>query len=306
MTTSTLLMIRPAAFAFNPQTAVNNSFQKINEQLHVHEKALLEFDNFVNILNVYGIKVFVIQDTLEPHTPDSVFPNNWVSFHEDGTVVLYPMFADNRKLERNKNILEKLNDTFFIRSTIDLTEYEQKNAYLEGTGSMVLDRDHEIAYACLSPRTNASVLYDFCDSIGYSPVLFNAVDENDKEIYHTNVMMCMADSYVVVCFQSIKDQLQRQMLADKFKETGKEIIEITLQQMNHFAGNMLQVENIAGNQFLIMSTQAYNSLTEEQINLLTSFNPIIHSSLHTIEQNGGGSARCMMAEIFLPLKTENS
>ncbi|MGN7784968.1 citrulline utilization hydrolase CtlX [Niabella sp. 22666] len=306
MTTSALLMIRPAAFAFNPQTAVNNSFQKINEQLHVHEKALLEFDNFVNILNVYGIKVTVIQDTLEPHTPDSVFPNNWISFHEDGTVVLYPMFADNRKLERNKNVIDKLSENFFIRSTIDLTGYEQKNAYLEGTGSMVLDRDHEIAYACLSPRTNASVLYDFCDSIGYSPVLFNAVDENEKEIYHTNVMMCMADTYVVVCFESIKDQLQRQMLTDKFKETGKEIIEITLQQMNHFAGNMLQVENIAGNQFLIMSTQAYNSLTEEQVHLLASFNPVIHSSLNTIEQNGGGSARCMMAEIFLPLKSENS
>ena len=306
MTTSTLLMIRPAAFAFNPQTAVNNSFQKITEQLDVHEKALLEFDNFVHILSVYGIKITVIQDTLEPHTPDSVFPNNWISFHEDGSVVLYPMFANNRKLERNKNVVEKLKETFFIRSTIDLTTYEQQNAYLEGTGSMVLDRDHEIAYACLSPRTNASVLYDFCDSIGYSPVLFNAVDENEKEIYHTNVMMCMADTYVVICLESIKDQLQKQMLADKFKETGKKVIEINLQQMNHFAGNMLQVENIAGNQFLIMSTQAYNSLTAEQITVLESFNPIIHSSLNTIEQNGGGSARCMMAEIFLPLQSDHS
>lgn len=305
MTTSTLLMIRPAAFAFNPQTAVNNSFQKITEQLHVHEKALQEFDNFVNILSVYGIKVTVIQDTLEPHTPDSVFPNNWISFHEDGTVVLYPMFADNRKLERNKNIIEQLSDAFFIRTTIDLTEYEQKNAYLEGTGSMVLDRDNEIAYACLSPRTNASVLYDFCDSIGYSPVLFNAVDENGKEIYHTNVMMCIADTYVVICYASIKDGLQKQMLADKFKETDKEVIEINLQQMNHFAGNMLQVKNIAGNQFIIMSTQAYNSLTEDQVSILQSFNPIIHSSLNTIEQNGGGSARCMMAEVFLPSKYDN-
>jgi len=305
MTTSTLLMIRPAAFAFNPQTAVNNSFQKITEQLHVHEKALQEFDNFVHVLSVYGIKVTVIQDTREPHTPDSVFPNNWISFHEDGTVVLYPMFAENRKLERNKNIVEKLNETFFIRTTIDLTNYEQQNAFLEGTGSMVLDRDNEIAYACLSPRTNASVLYDFCDATGYSPVLFNAVDENGKEIYHTNVMMCMADSYVVICFDSIKDQLQKQMLTDKFEETGKKIIEISLEQMNHFAGNMLQVENVAGNQFIIMSTQAYNSLTEEQTNLLQTFNPIIHSSLDTIEQSGGGSARCMMAEIFLPLKSGN-
>lgn len=306
MTTSTLLMIRPAAFAFNPQTAVNNSFQKITAQLHVHEKALIEFDNFVSLLSIYGIKVTVIQDTLEPHTPDSIFPNNWISFHEDGTVVLYPMFANNRKIERNKNVVEKLSETFFIRSTIDLTAYEQKNTYLEGTGSMVLDRDNEIAYACLSPRTHASVLYDLCDSIGYSPVLFNAVDKNDKEIYHTNVMMCIADAYVVVCYDCIKDELQRQMLADKFEATGKEVIVISLQQMNHFAGNMLQVENIAGNQFLIMSTQAYNSLTAEQIGRLELFNPIIHSSLNTIEENGGGSARCMMAEIFLPVKPENS
>ncbi len=303
MTTSSLLMIRPAAFAFNPQTAVNNSFQKITEQLHVHEKALIEFDNFVHLLSVYGIKVTVIQDTLEPHTPDSVFPNNWISFHEDGTVVLYPMFANNRKQERNKNVVEQLGDTFFIRSTIDLTGYEQQNAYLEGTGSMVLDRDYEIAYACLSPRTNASVLYDFCNSIGYSPVLFNAVDENEKEIYHTNVMMCMADAYVVVCLDSVQEQLQKQMLADKFEETGKKVIEISLAQMNHFAGNMLQVENIAGNKFLIMSTQAYNSLTEDQVAILESFNPIIHSSLNTIEENGGGSARCMMAEIFLPIQS---
>lgn len=306
MTTSTLLMIRPAAFAFNPQTAVNNSFQKITEQLHVHEKALVEFDNFVKVLSIYGIKVTVIQDTLEPHTPDSVFPNNWISFHEDGTVVLYPMFANNRKLERNKNVLEQLKENFFIRTIIDLTPYEQQNVYLEGTGSMVLDRDHEIAYACLSPRTNASVLYDFCDSIGYSPVLFNALDHKEREIYHTNVMMCMADTYVVVCLESIQDQLQKQMLADKFKETGKTIVEINLQQMKHFAGNMLQVENIAGNQFLVMSTQAFNSLTEEQVHVLESFNPVIHSPLHTIEENGGGSARCMMAEIFLPFKPENA
>lgn len=300
MTTSNLLMIRPAAFAFNPQTAINNSFQKITEQLHVHEKALQEFDNFVSLLSIYGIRVIVMQDTLEPHTPDSVFPNNWVSFHEDGTVVLYPMFADNRKLERKKNVVEKLGEHFFVRTVIDLTGYEYKAAFLEGTGSMVFDRDHRIAYACLSPRTHASVLYDFCDAMDYSPVLFNAVDDNGEEIYHTNVMMCIADNYVVICLDSIKDEVQRTMLTETFGNTGKEIIDISYEQMNQFAGNMLQVRNIAGIPILIMSTLAYKSLTPNQLQRLESFNRVIHSSLDIIERNGGGSARCMMAEIFLP------
>ncbi|MCH5600739.1 citrulline utilization hydrolase CtlX [Niabella ginsengisoli] len=295
-------MIRPAAFAFNPETAVNNSFQKVSDQLNVHQMALQEFDDFVDMLRLNGIHVTVIQDTLEPHTPDSIFPNNWVSFHEDGTIVVYPMFAENRQLERSKNVIEKVNETFYIRTSIDLTEYENKKIYLEGTGSMVLDRDNEFAYACISPRTSPSVLYDFCDAMGYRPVLFNAVDQNGNEIYHTNVMMCLADEYVVICMDAITEDVQKEMLRHKFEETDKEIIYISLEQMNQFAGNMLQVQNIAGAQFLVMSTQAFNSLTEDQIRQLQSFNPIIHSSLNTIEKNGGGSARCMMAEIFLPLK----
>src|SRR5690606_9997875 len=253
MTTSQLLMIRPAAFSFNQQTAVNNSFQKQSAQGDVHSKALEEFDDFVDLLRLNGIRVTVIQDTPEPHTPDSVFPNNWVSFHEDGTVVLYPMFAENRRLERNKNVIEKISDAFFIRSMIDLTGYEQKQASLEGTGSMVLDRDNAIAYACISPRTNASALYEFCDALGYRPVLFNATDAYGREIYHTNVMMCVADAYVVICLESIKDEFQRNMLKGVFEESDKVIIEISIEQMNCFAGNMLQVANIAGAQFLVMS-----------------------------------------------------
>ncbi len=302
MTTSHILMIRPAAFAYNPQTAVNNRFQKKSEPLNVQQKALQEFDDFVKMLRTSGINVTVIEDVPEPHTPDAVFPNNWVSFHEDGTVVLYPMFAPNRQLERNKNVIASINKTFFIRSTIDLTGYEKQGIFLEGTGSMVLDRPYELAYACLSPRTCPTALYDFCDAMGYQPVLFNASDAEGNEIYHTNVMMCVADQYAIICLETIRDTVQKQMLVSRLTETGKEIIGISLEQMNQFAGNMLQLENKAGEQLLVMSTRAFHSLNEDQVNQIRSFNPIIHSPLNTIEDNGGGSARCMMAELFLPYK----
>ena len=305
MTTPYILMIRPAAFAFNQQTSVNNAFQHLSETENVQEEALQEFDTFVEKLKQHNINVIVIQDNPSPHTPDSIFPNNWVSFHEDGTSVLYPMFAANRQQERNKQVIEKLSTDFYIRTTIDLTDYEKKNIFLEGTGSMVLDRDNELAYACLSPRTHASALYDFCNSMGYRPLLFRAVDGSNQAIYHTNVMMCMADEYVVICMDTIKDEMQQQMLLKKFMETGKEVVTISIDQMNHFAGNMLQVSNIEGQSFLIMSTQAFNSLTEKQVAALQKYNPIIHSPLDTIELNGGGSARCMMAEIFLPLKNQS-
>jgi len=303
MTTSHILMIRPAAFAYNPQTAVNNRFQKEGLQEAVQQKALQEFDDFVELLRLNGVQIVVVQDSPEPQTPDSVFPNNWVSFHEDGTVVLYPMFAPNRQLERSKNVLTSINETFFIRSTIDLTGYEKQDIFLEGTGSMVLDRENKLAYACLSPRTCPTALYDFCDTMDYQPVLFNAFDESGHEIYHTNVMMSVADQYAIVCLESIRDTVQKQMLISRITETGKEIIAISLEQMNQFAGNMLQLENTAGNQLLVMSTRAFHSLSEDQASLIRSFNTIIHSSLNTIEDNGGGSARCMIAEIFLPNKT---
>ncbi|WP_346238080.1 citrulline utilization hydrolase CtlX [Niabella insulamsoli] len=299
MTTSNLLMVRPSAFAFNPQTAVNNQFQKIGVTLNVPQKALQEFDDLVDKLQLSGVQVTVVQDTPEPHTPDSIFPNNWVSFHEEGSMVIYPMFAENRRAERYKNVLPVIKDQFSVRSTIDLSEYERKQMFLEGTGSMVLDRDYHLAYACLSPRTSASAFYDFCDAMGYIPVIFDAVDQDNLPIYHTNVMMCMADEYVVVCLDTIRDALQRQMLIDKFNDTGKEIIEISFEQMKNFAANMLQIENRSGDVFLVMSTKAYNTFTREQISLLQSFNPIIHAPLNTIEENGGGGARCMIAEIFL-------
>lgn len=301
-TTSHILMIRPSAFTYNAQTAVNNAFQAESKDNDIQQKAANEFDDFVSILQQNGVDVIVTQDTPEPHTPDSIFPNNWVSFHEDGTLLLYPMYAKNRRAERKPHVLDIISQQFDIRKKIDLSTYEQKNLFLEGTGSMVLDRDKRIAYACLSPRTNANVLEDFCTKMNYKAVVFDATDENNKPIYHTNVMMCVADRYVVICLDSIRDPYQKERVETTIKESGKAIIPISLSQMNHFAGNMLQIENKKGEKLLVMSTQAYESLTPEQLKLLQFFNKIIHSSLTTIETNGGGSARCMMAEVHLPQK----
>jgi hypothetical protein len=301
-TTSHLLMIRPVRFGYNAQTAVNNAFQVATaDQLQVQQQAILEFDAFVEKLRAAGIDVTVVQDTPEPHTPDSLFPNNWISFHTDGTIVLYPMFAENRRLERKPTVLAAIKNKFLIQQTEDMSVYENKQLYLEGTGSMVLDRDNRLAYACLSPRTNRQVLEDFCTRMNYTPVVFNSMDEKSQPIYHTNVMMCVADRYVVICLESIPDEKEKNNVIEKIKGSGKSIISIRLSQMNHFAGNMLQIENSSGEKILVMSSQAYESLSPDQINELSGFNTILHSSLHTIESNGGGSARCMMAEIHLPL-----
>ncbi len=305
-TTNNILMIRPVAFGFNAETAVNNAFQKASEGGNVNSKAQQEFDDFVSLLRQHDINVLVIDDTLSPHTPDSIFPNNWVSYHGDGTVSLYPMFAKNRRKERNKGVLEKVAASFSISSIIDFSNYEDKGIFLEGTGSMVIDRENNIAFACLSPRTDPSVFEDFCRKFHYKPVSFSALDQNKEEIYHTNVMMCVADKFVVICLESIDNHKERGIVSQAIQQTGKEIIEISFDQMNHFAGNMLQVQNNLGEKFLVMSTQAFNSLTEEQIAKLESFNSILHAPLYTIEQNGGGSARCMMAEIFLSPKNTNA
>lgn len=301
-TTSHLLMIRPVRFGFNAQTAVNNAFQVADaNQQEVEKKAIAEFDGFVEKLRNAHVDVTVVEDTPDPHTPDSLFPNNWISFHSNGTIVLYPMFAENRRLERKPTVLAAIKNKFLIQQTEDMSVYENKQLYLEGTGSMVLDRDNRLAYACLSPRTNRQVLEDFCTRMNYTPVVFNSMDEKNQPIYHTNVMMCVADRYVVICLESIPDEKEKNNVIEKIKGSGKSIISIRLSQMNHFAGNMLQIENSSGEKILVMSSQAYESLSPDQINELSGFNTILHSSLHTIESNGGGSARCMMAEIHLPL-----
>jgi hypothetical protein len=300
-TTSTILMIRPVNFVFNEQTAGSNAFQNRNaEQQHVQDNASQEFDRFVNILRGNGVEVIVIDDTAEPHTPDSIFPNNWVSFHNDGTVFLYPMMAENRRLERREDIITQLEDEFKVKHVIDLSHFEHENKFLEGTGSMVLDRENKIAYACLSPRTDKVVLDEFCKDGGYRPVLFHAVDQNGMDIYHTNVLMCIGSSYAVICMDSIKDETEKQNVIISLQSTQKQIVTISFDQMNHFAGNMLEVQNMSGESLLVMSKSAWDSLNYEQKAILSSFSKPVYSDISTIETNGGGSARCMMAEVHLP------
>jgi hypothetical protein len=299
-TTSHLLMIRPVNFSFNAETAVNNAFQIAGTADHAQEQALAEFEGFVQLLRDNEVDVTVVQDTPDPYTPDSIFPNNWVSFHDDGTVCLYPMYAVNRRLERKPGVLEALRRRFRIDATLDFSSYEKEGLFLEGTGSMVLDRDRKIAYACTSPRTDIEVLLDFCRKMGFVHDFFTAVDGEGRSIYHTNVMMCVADRYAVVCLDALPIAAERAHLAATIRASGKTIIPITLTHMNHFAGNMLQVHNEQGEKLLVMSSQAYTALDPEQIRQLTAFNRIIHSPLTTIELNGGGSARCMLAEIHLP------
>lgn len=298
---SHLLMIKPAHFDFNAETAVNNSFQVRSTADNIQQNALLEFETFVTTLRSNGIDVTVIEDSPVPHTPDAVFPNNWISFHDNAGICLYPMFAGNRRLERKQQVLDEIQKKFRVDQIIDLTGYEARKAFLEGTGSMVLDRDHAIAYACLSPRTDKNVLTVFCEKLHYQPVCFTASDTENQPIYHTNVMMCVADAYAVICLDSIQDNAEKQMVMRKLTETGKQIIEISVDQMNQYAGNMLQVHNAGGKTFLVMSSRAFRSLTANQVQRIEAFNPIIHSDITTIETNGGGSARCMIAEIFLPL-----
>ncbi len=297
--TSHLLMIKPVNFGFNQETSVNNAFQRSTGDEDVQAKALKEFEDLVQLLSGNNIDVTVVDDTPFPYTPDSIFPNNWISFHESKTICLYPMFALNRRHERKPRLIETLKAKFNLSTVVDFTHHEKHNRFLEGTGSMVLDRAYKIAYACLSPRTDIDVLDEFCRSMKYLPVVFEAFDKNGKAIYHTNVMMCVADRYVVVCLESITDPEQREALVSAIHMSAKKIIPITIEQMNHFAGNMLQVQNRKGEKFLIMSSQAYRSLSPQQIRELTKYNAILHSPLDTIEAQGGGSARCMIAEVFL-------
>jgi hypothetical protein len=300
-TTSTILMIRPVNFGFNEQTAGSNAFQNRNaEQQQVQDRALKEFDGLVNVLRKNGVEVFVVDDTPQPHTPDSIFPNNWVSFHHDGTVFLYPMMAENRRLERREDIIMDLEDEFKIKHVIDLSRFEHEHKFLEGTGSMVLDRENKITYACLSPRTDREVLDLFCAESGYKPVLFHAVDENGMDIYHTNVLMCIGCRFAVICLDSIRDENEKNSVTSVLKLTHKDIIDISFAQMNQFAGNMLELKNKSGDSLLVMSQNAYNSLSSDQKTTLGKYCKLIYADINTIENNGGGSARCMIAEVHLP------
>jgi len=295
-------MIRPVNFGFNEETAASNAFQKHDtDNRDVQQKALNEFDAMVNTLRDNGVDVTVIDDTLMPYTPDSIFPNNWVSFHQDGGVFLYPMQAENRRLERREDIIMQLEDCFKVKHVIDLSHFEQENKFLEGTGSMVLDRENKIVYACISPRTDKTVLDVFCEQTGFSAICFDAMDEHNKAIYHTNVLMCVGSKFVVICLDSIPNPHEKVMVTDSFKATHKEIIEISFGQMNQFAGNMLEVKGKSGESLIIMSKSAFNSLYEEQKNALRKYGKLVYADIDTIETNGGGSTRCMMAEVYLPL-----
>jgi hypothetical protein len=290
-------MIRPVNFGFNYETAINNAFQLKGYDNSAQEKAIVEFDNFVRKLELYGMNVMVVEDTPTPHTPDSIFPNNWISFHSNDIICLFPMFAENRRAERKQTVIDAITKRYDTRKIVDLTHYENEGKFLEGTGSMVLDRKNKIVYACLSPRTNPEVLVDFCKQIGYTPVSFFAVDGNGEQIYHTNVMMCIADEYAVVCLDSIIES-DRDKVKDAISKSGKEIISISIEQMNEFAGNMLQLTSTDGKCYLIMSSRAFRSLNREQVVAILHYNAIIDSELDIIEKNGGGSARCMLAEMF--------
>jgi hypothetical protein len=306
-TTNSILMIRPVAFRMNEQTAVNNYYQKVLDNLlpaTVNAKAQEEFDAFVKKLQAVGVNVIVVDDTLNPDTPDSVFPNNWISFHENGDVVLYPMFAENRREERREDVLDILEDNgFVINEIMDYTSAEEDGFYLEGTGSIVLDRENGKAYCALSPRADEELFIEFCEDFEYSPVIFEAfqtVDGERKLIYHTNVMMCIGDTFAVICADCIDDKKERKMVLDSLRGDDKEIILITETQVNNFAGNMLEVLGADDRRYLVMSSSAHQSLTKKQIAQLEEHVTILSSSLDTIEACGGGSARCMMAEIFLP------
>ena len=303
-TTDTVLMIEPVAFGFNEQTAVNNYFQ-VQQEGNVQDKALKEFNDFVEKLRAKDINVITIKDTLEPKTPDSIFPNNWVSFHADGKVVLYPMFAENRRLERRDDIINQIKEQFEVTEVIDYSGAEKDNLFLEGTGSMIFDHDNKLAYGSVSLRLDEGLFRKFCSDFGFQPVVFHSYQTAGEErlpIYHTNVMMCVADQFVVICLDCIDDESERNNVIETIKNSGKELIEISEDQMQNFAGNMLQVQNKSGEKFLVMSQSAYKSLNRGQVSAIEKYCEIIYSDLEVIETNGGGSARCMLAEVFLPKK----
>lgn len=307
--TNSVLMIRPVAFRMNEQTAVNNYYQRVLENLipaTVNAKAQAEFDAFVDKLKSVGVHVLVINDTLTPDTPDSIFPNNWVSFHHNGDTALYPMFAENRRHERRDDILDAVEEQGFVMENImDYTSAEDDGFFLEGTGSIILDRSNSKAYCALSPRADEELFIEFCEDFDLAPVIFEAyqtVNGERKLIYHTNVMMCIGETFAVICADCIDDKKERKMVLDHLKADGKEIILITEDQVNNFAGNMLEVLGESDKKYVIMSASAHQSLTDDQISNLQKHAEILSTNLDTIEACGGGSARCMVAEIFLPKK----
>lgn len=299
-TTNNILLIRPSSFLFNTETAGSNVFQvelKEKEEV-IKAKKLQEFEEFAAKLKAKGVNVFVIDDTKHPEKPDAIFPNNWISFHSDGTVILYPMFAPNRRLERRQDIIDLLKKDFEITKIIDLSKYEKENKFLEGTGSIIFDHINKIAYACLSPRTDKDVFVELCKHVDYKPVYFYSHDKSGKEIYHTNVMMCIGKHFAVVCLESITDLKEREIVSHSLTSTGHQIIDITFEQVTRFAGNVLELQTNDNKSILVMSQTAFDSITPTQKIELEKYSELFPLPIKTIETIGGGSARCMIAEIF--------
>jgi hypothetical protein len=293
-----LLMIRPKAFGFNDQTAQSNAFQ----QRAASANALAEFDRMVDVLESHEVSVIVIDDTETPVKPDAVFPNNWISFHEDGTLVVYPMMAENRRVERRNDIIEKIETLFEVKSIVDLSMEEQHGKFLEGTGSIVFDHGNRIAYACRSERTNESVLQLLCDRLEYTAIIFDALDLNGRPIYHTNVMMAVAEKFVLLCLDTILSDEDQEKILESFVQTGKKVISISIDQMNAFAGNAIEVKTKLHENLLLISQAAFQILLPGQINAITQYVEILPLSIPSIEKIGGGSVRCMVAGIHLPLR----
>lgn len=301
--TDTVLMVKPVSFRMNEETVVNNHYQKKTKALPatIQTKALKEFNDLVSKLEKAGVNVLVVEDTKKLDTPDSIFPNNWISFHKNGIVCMYPMFAKNRRLERRVDVLEIIEKQGFkIENVIDYTEAEEEDYFLEGTGSMVLDRENNIAYCVLSPRSSEALFIEFCEDLEYTPVVFRAnqtVNGKRKPIYHTNVMMSIGEKFAILCLQTIDDKKQKKHLAKVLQDSGKEIINITEEQVANFAGNILQVQG-KDKKYIVMSKTAYKSLSKAQITIIEKHGTIIKSNVDTIEANGGGSVQCMLAEVF--------
>jgi len=297
-------MIRPAAFGFNEETAVNNYFQSnpaISKE-ELQQKALLEFDNMVQTLRDHDIDVVVIDDTKEPAKPDAIFPNNWLSTSPDGIVTVFPMYAPSRRLEKRDDILKILADQFIVKDLQDWSEFEVEGRFLEGTGSMVFDHDNKMIYAAVSERTNLSVLEKFAATNGYQAIVFLATDKNGMPVYHTNVAMTLGENFAVLCEEAIEEEWELIAVRQLLESTGHSIIAITREQMHCFAGNMLPVKNKKGEKLLIMSKTAFDSLRKEQKQMLEAYAKLLTIAVPTIEEVEGGSVRCMMAEVFLERK----
>jgi hypothetical protein len=297
-----VFMVRPASFGFNEQTASSNSFQNesVTEAKQVHQLALVEFDAMVQILRDNAIEVIVLEDTIEPRKPDALFPNNWMSLHEDGKLVLYPMLAPNRRLERRHEFVQILRDKFEVKDILDFSDRERKGQIVEGTGSLIFDHVNKIAYASRSERTSEPLAIEICKALGYNPILFDAVDEGGLPIYHTNVLMCVGEKFAILCLDAIRKEEDQDIVLNSLASTGHKVIAISYAQLKAFAGNMLEMQSSKGEPFVLLSQTAFHSLLPGQIDAITQFADLLPIRIDTIESHGGGSVRCMVGGIHTP------